>query len=245
MNDIAEHESRFHDHGEQVDDPYPQMSEHPLRSGVCKIISNDGDGAYTVTEQVWTGSAFTNGTAPGQYVNATAYDRQLSLAGHANLIAPFHEEYQQDGSIALILDLAVTLMWGKIYAITLLDSHGTVYARPCDRAGGNVDTGSYKILYINSACDAPGNWIRGNLAVDDVVGYLPWTVDAGHGYIVAPPLKHEDPDTGTTYDPRTFGGGYVAGQICAVCDAKGHIAQYVMQSGTNTTVTTYTHSGGT
>lgn len=103
MNDIAEHESRFHDYGEQVDDPYPQMSEHPLRSGVMKLTADNGDGTYTATEQVWAGAAWTNGTAPGQYVGVTVRDIASSTAGAVNDYVPFWEQYTQAGVIELIV----------------------------------------------------------------------------------------------------------------------------------------------
>ena len=106
MNDIAEHERRFHDHGERVDEPYPEQSEQPLRTGVAKIISNDGGGTYTITEQVWTGYAWANGTAPGHYVNVSARDYNSSTAGCVDDIVFFWEQYDEDGTIELIVKVS-------------------------------------------------------------------------------------------------------------------------------------------
>lgn len=103
MNDIAEHESRFHDHGEQVDDPYPQMSEHPLRTGVAKITDAASAPVYTITEQVWTGAAWTNGTAPGQYVGISARDYNSDATGAVDDLVFFWEQYTQAGLVELIV----------------------------------------------------------------------------------------------------------------------------------------------
>jgi len=102
MNETAEHESRFHDQGEHVDDPYPQQSERPLRSGVGKITDAASAPAYTITEQVWTGAAWTNGTAPGQYVGVEARDFNSDATGVADDLVLFWEQYDQDGVIELV-----------------------------------------------------------------------------------------------------------------------------------------------
>lgn len=103
MNDVADHEARFHDHGEHVDEPYPQQSEDPLRTGVAKITATGGDGTYTITEQIWTGAAWTNGTAPGQYVSAAARDLNNSADGSNDDYVLFWEQYDQNGVIELII----------------------------------------------------------------------------------------------------------------------------------------------
>ncbi len=108
MNDVAEHEGRFHDHGEQVDEPYPRQSERPLRTGVAKIISNDGGSAYTITEQVWTGYAWTDGTAPGQYVSASSRDYNDLDDGAADDLVFFWEQYTQAGIVELIVAVGLT-----------------------------------------------------------------------------------------------------------------------------------------
>ncbi len=103
MNDVADHEARFHDHGEMVDEPYPQQSEGPLRTGVAKITATGGDGTYTITEVTWTGSAWDCGTAPGQYVTAAARDLNDSTDGSVDDYVFFWEQYDQDGVIELII----------------------------------------------------------------------------------------------------------------------------------------------
>lgn len=104
MNDVADHEARFHDHGEQVDEPYPQMSEHPLRAGVASITdASAGDGTYTITEMTWSGAYWGCGTAPGQYVEAPARDLNDSTDGSVDDYVLFWEQYDQDGVIELII----------------------------------------------------------------------------------------------------------------------------------------------
>lgn len=105
MNHTDLHDAEFHDHGEQVDDPYPQMSEHPRRKGTAKITADNGDGTYTITEQVDSGGSWASGTAPGQYVGATARDVEDSTAGAVNDYVPFWEEYDEDGVIKLFVDV--------------------------------------------------------------------------------------------------------------------------------------------
>lgn len=106
MNDVADHEARFHDHGEQVDEPYPQQSEDPLRTGVAKITGDGGDGTYTIIEQVWTGAAWADGVAPGQYVDAAARDLNDSTEGSIDDLVFFWEQYTQAGVIELIISVA-------------------------------------------------------------------------------------------------------------------------------------------
>ena len=117
MTDIAEHESRFHDQGEQVDDPYPQQSENPLRSGTGKITDATGAPVYVFTEQVHTGAAWANGTAPGQYVGASARDIYGSTTGAVDGFIHFWEQYDQDGMV----ELACEVGYHKAVAETTAD----------------------------------------------------------------------------------------------------------------------------
>lgn len=103
MHTATEHEAEFHSHGEQVAEPYPQVTEHPLRTGVGKLTQDNGDGTYTMDEQVWTGAAWTNGTAPGQYMGVTVRDISESTEGDVNDYVLFWEQYDQDGLVELVV----------------------------------------------------------------------------------------------------------------------------------------------
>lgn len=106
MNDIADHEAQFHDHGEQVDAPYPQMSEYPLRTFLGKITdASDADGTYTINEQIHTGAAWTDGAAPGQYVGADARDINEYTEGQVDDLILCWEQYTEDGVIELVCDV--------------------------------------------------------------------------------------------------------------------------------------------
>lgn len=104
MNDIADHEAQFHDHGEQVDAPYPQMSEHPLRTFLGEITASGEDGTYTITEQIYDGE-WINGTAPGEYVGAAARDINQYTEGQVGDLILCWEQYTGDGVIEVTCDV--------------------------------------------------------------------------------------------------------------------------------------------
>ena len=104
MNDIADHEAQFHDHGEQVDAPYPQIAEHPLRVFLAEVDTNNEDGTYKVTEQIWTGAVWTDGTAPGNYVGAAARDINKYATCNTGTLILCWEQYVVDGAIELVCD---------------------------------------------------------------------------------------------------------------------------------------------
>ncbi len=171
-------------------DPYePKLLPDDLRHGVAQIDSNDGSGAYTITEQVWNPNADTpaweDGVAPASYVGATARDYQDRPGGIVDQTVTFWEQRATDGTLEVLIDVSGTgePLWGK--ATAAWASGNTVTLDPCDV--DEADNGLANVTaYIFTPTDAvPG---PGTLAIaeNDVLAYLPYGDNLG--VLVNPPV---------------------------------------------------------
>ena len=76
-----------------------------LFQGVAKITNaSDGDGTYTVTIQIWNGSAWA-ATAVTRYVSAEARDYQASTEGEVDDYVRCWEQRKNDGTIELLIQV--------------------------------------------------------------------------------------------------------------------------------------------
>ena len=80
-----------------------------LRRGLARIVSNDGDGQYTVTERWWDPSqaAWRDATEPLGIVGQTAFDWKRNATGGArDDLVPFWEQRAVGGEVLRLIDLA-------------------------------------------------------------------------------------------------------------------------------------------
>ena len=121
--------------------PNPHQNDVPIpfTHGMCKIIGNEGSGAYRITEQRWTGSAWTNGSAPGAVVaptagTANAYDVRLAPAGVSGAFVPFWQVQKSTGGRAYIIDTQAGQP--QLFAVKVWRDGGTTdgdKTNDCDR----------------------------------------------------------------------------------------------------------------
>ena len=168
-----------------------RMPKWRRRHGVAQIDSNDGSGAYTITERVWNPNADTpaweDGVAPVSYVSKAARDYQDRPGGIVDQTVTFWEQRATDGTLEVLIDVsgAGEPLWGK--ATAAWTSGNTVTLDPCDSAG--VDNGRPNVTaYAFTPTDTvPGDGaIALAIAADDVLAYLPF--GANKGILVNPPV---------------------------------------------------------
>ena len=92
-----------------LDDPHGPDAVFVGRRGVAKIVSNDEQGAYTVTEQRRNSDddAWLNAVAPLGYVAVTARDYRARDSGAAGRLVAFWEQRRQGGSLDLLIDVGL------------------------------------------------------------------------------------------------------------------------------------------
>ncbi len=88
-----------------VEEPRSPVGDFACRSGVAKIISNDGDGFYTVTEQrrdlgadQWLDASENLG-----YVEQTAFDFAANATGQVDQLVQFRQQRGLGGQIELLI----------------------------------------------------------------------------------------------------------------------------------------------
>ena len=90
--------------------PIPQT----LRFGVAQIDSNDGGGAYTITEQRWDAgtSAWVDGIKPARWVAKSARDFQERATAAADDYVLFWEQRDDTGALEILIDVGISLPTG-------------------------------------------------------------------------------------------------------------------------------------
>jgi len=90
-------------------DDKPAADEKTVTAGVARIVSNDGDGEYTITQQWWDQSAspqaWADAAAPGGIVSAEARDVNLRADGQPGRKVRFRRERNKGGGIETWIDL--------------------------------------------------------------------------------------------------------------------------------------------
>ena len=96
----------------------PSRGGDVLVGGVAKIVSNDGDGAYTITQQVYDSgtSAWIAAVAPSGLVAVTAREYQNRTTGAAADYVRFWQQRRADGAVEVLIDIG-----GGVEAHTVLD----------------------------------------------------------------------------------------------------------------------------
>ncbi|HUX15235.1 MAG TPA: hypothetical protein VMW52_02115, partial [Phycisphaerae bacterium] len=95
-----------------------------LRHGVCRIASNDGDGAYTITERYWDASseAWRDADAPFGFVGADALELNGNACGPASSEPiPFWEERDDAGTVRRFIHLTGFGTGG--YRVVAINAH--------------------------------------------------------------------------------------------------------------------------
>ena len=77
-----------------------------LPRGIARIVSNEGDGAYKITEQWWapTDGSWTDAVAPLGLVEAPAVDWMGRSGGAVGQLVKFHQTRTLQGQTAIFLD---------------------------------------------------------------------------------------------------------------------------------------------
>lgn len=124
---------------EQTATEWPYHAEMPgqgvyvLQQGVAKIVTNDGGGAYTITEQWYrsavgsVAAAWENATAPEGYVSASARDINGTPTGAQNERVRFWEQRKVGGGLELLIELGPASFWAQISANTYINGSGTAH----------------------------------------------------------------------------------------------------------------------
>ncbi len=120
-----------------ADRPYePELLPDDLRHGGAQIDSNDGSGAYTVTQRVWNPdagpAAWEDGVAPAFYVSKAARDYQNRDLGAVDQNVRFWEQWAKDGTLEVLIDVS----------------------------GLPAGTGQYKVLQLDGSAVPTWDWAR-------------------------------------------------------------------------------------
>ncbi len=159
-----------------------------LRHGVAQIDSNDDDGAYTITQQVWDPNAgpaaWEDGVAPVSYVEVAARDYQDRDTGDVDQYVRFWEQRAKDGTLEVLLDSSDeatgTGFWARItasesagdnkwsYSIAEAVKTSAGYGGWAAKSGGRTGTAYNVIEDINAASGVLGDGVNAsNLDTDD------------------------------------------------------------------------------
>ena len=93
---------------------------HAAISGIAKVVTNNGDGDYTITQQWWDPDAnppaWTDATLPAGLVDAEARDINQRDDGRVDQIVRFWQARNMSGEIETWIDLGwiSTGFWGEI-----------------------------------------------------------------------------------------------------------------------------------
>ena len=170
--------------------PFYQLggNKTPLRPVWLKIESNDGDGAYTVSEQLWDQTeesgkgGFVNRGSPPGYRSTTAYEVGLSTAGAVGQVVRGWQCRDITGAMKLLFQLSdPAWKWCRACTNWSISAGGGTWddwrikTHPLagDVIGGDEDTDTTNTVYFRETPFGHPN------AVDDE--YIPYIVDAG-GY---------------------------------------------------------------
>ncbi|MCE5279075.1 MAG: hypothetical protein ABFD92_00100 [Planctomycetaceae bacterium] len=75
-----------------------------LRHGYARIITNDGDGDYTITELVRDGAADQLLDQPGDYIDADARDLRGNAGGEVDSVVRWWEQYTLSGAVEVVIE---------------------------------------------------------------------------------------------------------------------------------------------
>lgn len=175
----------------RLPDPYePKLLPDELRHGVAQIDSNDADGAYTITEQVWNPdagpAAWEDGVAPVSYVDQTARDYQDRDLGVVDRYVRFWEQRSKTGVLEVLIDVMGMgeFSWGKTTAAWT--SGNTVTLDPC-----NVDEVDNGLANVTAHVFTPTTTTPGSgtvipvIADGDLLAYIPYGDNLG--VLINPP----------------------------------------------------------
>ncbi|HHH75833.1 MAG TPA: hypothetical protein ENL03_02260, partial [Phycisphaerae bacterium] len=73
--------------------------------GVCRIVSNDSDGLYTVTRQFWDGQYWLDASSPTGFEEIVGRDYNNRSTGSAGDRAVFWTQPAIDGTVEILVDL--------------------------------------------------------------------------------------------------------------------------------------------
>ena len=174
--------------------PNPHQNDPPVvyRHGLCKIVGNEGSGAYRVTEMRWTGSAWTEGLAPGACVapdegTPNAYDANGVETGAADAIVPFRQAQKSTGGRAYIIDACYAeppILYGR--PTGAFSSGTTVTLDPCDVYG--ADNGlPNRSVYVQASQASLSMSNSTTLPTSAIVPHI--RLDATHYYIFGQPIE--------------------------------------------------------
>ena len=168
-----------------------------------RIISNDGEGAYTVRPQKFTESSQTFEDLPDAS-DITAYEIYGSATGSADDIIAVRMELSLEGEWVGLFEIASGVSWGQAYeAIPWGVDDKYIMLHPCDDYAGtgvneavNIKAYVFGCFDEGAAAQAPDGL---QVAKDDVLAYLP--IGSTEGVLVGPPLRL--PPGGIGYMPIT------------------------------------------
>lgn len=95
-----------------------------LRSGVAKIVTNPGSGAYTITEQWYSSasSAWTDAISPLGLVSQTAREYQSRTTGVVDDYVRFWAQRQKNGTLEYLIDVGGAQAGTAVNYLDLLPS---------------------------------------------------------------------------------------------------------------------------
>jgi len=162
----------------------PVSGANVLRFGVARIVSNDGDGQYKITEQWWNPNAsppaWEDAKKPVGYVEAAARDYGNCTLGVDGLRVLFWEQRAKGGSLELLIDAAGRgLCWGK--ATADWTGGNAVTLDPCQADGTDIANAGNVTAYIISPTGGTpdGDGLEPDISQNDVLAYLPYGGDKG------------------------------------------------------------------
>ncbi len=173
--------------------PAPTRKRHV---GVAEIISNDGEGAYTITAQRWNPDtpAYQAATSPEGLIAASARDFLGRTDGVAGDLVPFWDEYDTAGTMILFINAVA----GGTHASPLALAPGVVadadvdepQADSWDRANQGVYDGFTFAIQRVSFDDAGDEILHGQyrLATVDSAGRFSLVgAETGKEYVIDTP----------------------------------------------------------
>jgi hypothetical protein len=162
-----------------------QADPEVLPAGVARIVTNDGDGEYTVTQQVWDEdlSEWRDEASEIGVVGCAAREVRARAGAAAGAMVRFWQERSDEGAVKTFID-AGGLAWAKVKQsggsvgpeVQQESSgywHWYVDCHPCDdKDASNVNTDVTLRLYIVGKYNGGPEWGWPNVFSGDVLAYV-------------------------------------------------------------------------